>query len=217
MQLLASVFPFAGMILFSQNKSQPSFWPLTCMCCMMICFLWLSITGSWMWSPSSLTPVWKGSLCWHYLHPVRPEFELSFSPSLPLLRVAISLDKPSPLTEGLGRNHLGPPGMNSTVPVVKMTPLSFIPGAKITKYLGIINMFFIRETTSLREVSWQVHFSRVELRAGLSLGLKRGMDLGLKCGIAPEYLRSRFTPLGLPYPTCSSRRGCCRSHLLVLL
>ncbi|MEE6523662.1 hypothetical protein FKM82_022657 [Ascaphus truei] len=32
-----------------------------------------------------------------------------------------------------------------------MTPLSFIPGAKITKYLGIINMFFIRETTSLRE------------------------------------------------------------------
>ncbi|KAK9400165.1 C2 domain-containing protein [Crotalus adamanteus] len=64
---------------------------------------------------------------------------------------AISLDKPSPLTEGLCRNHLGPTGMNSTVPVVKMTPLSFIPGAKITKYLGIINMFFIRETTSLRE------------------------------------------------------------------
>ncbi|XP_032077821.1 C2 domain-containing protein 5 isoform X5 [Thamnophis elegans] len=64
---------------------------------------------------------------------------------------AISLDKPSPLTEGQCRNHLGPMGMNSTVPVVKMTPLSFIPGAKITKYLGIINMFFIRETTSLRE------------------------------------------------------------------
>ncbi|KAM3832638.1 C2 domain-containing protein 5 isoform 10-T10 [Vipera latastei] len=67
------------------------------------------------------------------------------------IKTTISLDKPSPLTEGLGRNHLGPPGMNSTVPVVKMTPLSFIPGAKITKYLGIINMFFIRETTSLRE------------------------------------------------------------------
>ncbi|XP_063165098.1 C2 domain-containing protein 5 isoform X12 [Candoia aspera] len=64
---------------------------------------------------------------------------------------AISLDKPSPLTEGQCRNRLGPSGMNSTVPVVKMTPLSFIPGAKITKYLGIINMFFIRETTSLRE------------------------------------------------------------------
>ncbi|KAM3832631.1 C2 domain-containing protein 5 isoform 3-T3 [Vipera latastei] len=70
---------------------------------------------------------------------------------IPAGQRAISLDKPSPLTEGLGRNHLGPPGMNSTVPVVKMTPLSFIPGAKITKYLGIINMFFIRETTSLRE------------------------------------------------------------------
>lgn len=38
-----------------------------------------------------------------------------------------------------------------SVTVVKMTPLSFIPGAKIIKYLGIINMFFIRETTSLRE------------------------------------------------------------------
>ncbi|XP_060544069.1 C2 domain-containing protein 5 isoform X3 [Pantherophis guttatus] len=67
------------------------------------------------------------------------------------IKTTISLDKPSPLTEGQCRNRLGPMGMNSTVPVVKMTPLSFIPGAKITKYLGIINMFFIRETTSLRE------------------------------------------------------------------
>ncbi|XP_032077823.1 C2 domain-containing protein 5 isoform X7 [Thamnophis elegans] len=75
-----------------------------------------------------------------------PHMPQQFSPAK-----AISLDKPSPLTEGQCRNHLGPMGMNSTVPVVKMTPLSFIPGAKITKYLGIINMFFIRETTSLRE------------------------------------------------------------------
>uniref|UniRef100_A0A6Q2X963 C2 domain-containing protein 5 n=1 Tax=Esox lucius TaxID=8010 RepID=A0A6Q2X963_ESOLU len=37
------------------------------------------------------------------------------------------------------------------VAVVKMTPLSFLPGTRIVKYLGIINMFFIRETTSLRE------------------------------------------------------------------
>uniref|UniRef100_A0A8C7IWE3 C2 domain-containing protein 5 n=1 Tax=Oncorhynchus kisutch TaxID=8019 RepID=A0A8C7IWE3_ONCKI len=37
------------------------------------------------------------------------------------------------------------------VTVVKMTPLSFLPGTRIVKYLGIINMFFIRETTSLRE------------------------------------------------------------------
>ncbi|KAG8138429.1 hypothetical protein E2320_004329 [Naja naja] len=50
-------------------------------------------------------------------------------------------------------------GMNSTVPVVKMTPLSFIPGAKITKYLGIINMFFIRETTSLREAQCLINVS----------------------------------------------------------
>ncbi|XP_019371200.1 PREDICTED: C2 domain-containing protein 5 isoform X6 [Gavialis gangeticus] len=65
-------------------------------------------------------------------------------------RVA-SLDKASPLAEGHSRHRSVPCSTNSTVTVVKMTPLSFIPGAKITKYLGIINMFFIRETTSLRE------------------------------------------------------------------
>uniref|UniRef100_A0A674ICU9 C2 domain-containing protein 5 n=1 Tax=Terrapene triunguis TaxID=2587831 RepID=A0A674ICU9_9SAUR len=64
---------------------------------------------------------------------------------------AASLDKASPLAEGHLRHRSVPPCTNSTVSVVKMTPLSFIPGAKITKYLGIINMFFIRETTSLRE------------------------------------------------------------------
>uniref|UniRef100_A0A8C4W1G5 C2 domain-containing protein 5 n=1 Tax=Gopherus evgoodei TaxID=1825980 RepID=A0A8C4W1G5_9SAUR len=64
---------------------------------------------------------------------------------------AASLDKASPLAEGHLRHRSVPACTNSTVSVVKMTPLSFIPGAKITKYLGIINMFFIRETTSLRE------------------------------------------------------------------
>ncbi|KAM7178181.1 C2 domain-containing protein 5 isoform 15-T17 [Macrochelys suwanniensis] len=64
---------------------------------------------------------------------------------------AASLDKASPLAEGYLRHRSVPSCTNSTVSVVKMTPLSFIPGAKITKYLGIINMFFIRETTSLRE------------------------------------------------------------------
>ncbi|KAM4734093.1 C2 domain-containing protein 5 isoform 4-T4 [Anableps anableps] len=39
----------------------------------------------------------------------------------------------------------------SSVTMVKMTPLSYLPGTRIIKYLGIINMFFIRETTSLRE------------------------------------------------------------------
>ncbi|XP_069084669.1 C2 domain-containing protein 5 isoform X13 [Pleurodeles waltl] len=69
-----------------------------------------------------------------------------FSPSK-----ASSLDKASPLAEGHSRHRSTTSCTNSTVAVVKMTPLSFIPGAKITKYLGIINMFFIRETTSLRE------------------------------------------------------------------
>ncbi|XP_004845820.1 C2 domain-containing protein 5 isoform X17 [Heterocephalus glaber] len=64
---------------------------------------------------------------------------------------AVTVEKASPVAEGNFRNRSAPPCANSTVGVVKMTPLSFIPGAKITKYLGIINMFFIRETTSLRE------------------------------------------------------------------
>ncbi|XP_077871216.1 C2 domain-containing protein 5 isoform X4 [Ictidomys tridecemlineatus] len=67
------------------------------------------------------------------------------------IKTTVTLEKASPMGEGNFRNRSAPPCTNSTVGVVKMTPLSFIPGAKITKYLGIINMFFIRETTSLRE------------------------------------------------------------------
>ncbi|XP_043824594.1 C2 domain-containing protein 5 isoform X4 [Dromiciops gliroides] len=67
------------------------------------------------------------------------------------IKTTVSVEKASPLTEGHFRQRSTPACANSTVGVVKMTPLSFIPGAKITKYLGIINMFFIRETTSLRE------------------------------------------------------------------
>ncbi|XP_062402664.1 C2 domain-containing protein 5 isoform X4 [Sardina pilchardus] len=65
---------------------------------------------------------------------------------------ASSAERASPMADGRSRSLRSTrsfPG--STVAVVKMTPLSFIPGAKIVKYLGIINMFFIRETTSLRE------------------------------------------------------------------
>ncbi|XP_043296058.1 C2 domain-containing protein 5 isoform X5 [Cervus canadensis] len=67
------------------------------------------------------------------------------------IKTTVTVEKASPMGEGNFRNRSTPPCANSTVGVVKMTPLSFIPGAKITKYLGIINMFFIRETTSLRE------------------------------------------------------------------
>ncbi|XP_073931984.1 C2 domain-containing protein 5 isoform X13 [Castor canadensis] len=67
------------------------------------------------------------------------------------LQRAVTVEKASPAADGNFRNRSAPSCANSTVGVVKMTPLSFIPGAKITKYLGIINMFFIRETTSLRE------------------------------------------------------------------
>ncbi|XP_040498174.1 C2 domain-containing protein 5 isoform X15 [Ursus americanus] len=67
------------------------------------------------------------------------------------IKTTVTVEKASPMGEGNFRNRATPPCASSTVGVVKMTPLSFIPGAKITKYLGIINMFFIRETTSLRE------------------------------------------------------------------
>nr|XP_048288572.1 C2 domain-containing protein 5 isoform X17 [Myodes glareolus] len=69
----------------------------------------------------------------------------------PAAQRAVTVEKASPMSDGNFRNRSAPPCASSTVGVVKMTPLSFIPGAKITKYLGIINMFFIRETTSLRE------------------------------------------------------------------
>uniref|UniRef100_A0AAR2IQR0 C2 domain-containing protein 5 n=1 Tax=Pygocentrus nattereri TaxID=42514 RepID=A0AAR2IQR0_PYGNA len=63
-----------------------------------------------------------------------------------------ALLKASPLPEGRSRSlRSNRSYAGSSVTVVKMTPLSFIPGTKIIKYLGIINMFFIRETTSLRE------------------------------------------------------------------
>ncbi|XP_042266645.1 C2 domain-containing protein 5 isoform X1 [Thunnus maccoyii] len=63
-----------------------------------------------------------------------------------------SLDRSSPLPEGRSRSLRSTRSFGGTsVTVVKMTPLSFLPGLRIIKYLGIINMFFIRETTSLRE------------------------------------------------------------------
>ncbi|XP_025764406.1 C2 domain-containing protein 5 isoform X1 [Oreochromis niloticus] len=63
-----------------------------------------------------------------------------------------SLERCSPLQEGRSRSLRSSRSFGgSSVTVVKMTPLSFLPGIRIIKYLGIINMFFIRETTSLRE------------------------------------------------------------------
>ncbi|XP_044137236.1 C2 domain-containing protein 5 isoform X7 [Bufo gargarizans] len=82
--------------------------------------------------------------------PAKDLQEKTGSPASAPQRVT-SLDKASPLGEGHLKNRFGAALGSPTVTVVKMTPLSFIPRAKITKYLGIINMFFIRETTSLRE------------------------------------------------------------------
>jgi hypothetical protein len=41
---------------------------------------------------------------------------------------------------------------------VDMTPLSYIPGGKIERYLGNLNFFFIRESTCIREVR-KLYFS----------------------------------------------------------
>ncbi|TKS73389.1 C2 domain-containing protein 5 [Collichthys lucidus] len=72
---------------------------------------------------------------------------------LVMVRSAVSsLERSSPLPEGRSRSLRSNRSFGgSSVTVVKMTPLSFLPGTRIIKYLGIINMFFIRETTSLRE------------------------------------------------------------------
>lgn len=85
---------------------------------------------------------------------------LFFSSRLPLASAytlsepaVSSLERCSPLQEGRSRSLRSSRSFGgSSVTVVKMTPLSFLPGTRIIKYLGIINMFFIRETTSLREV-----------------------------------------------------------------
>ncbi|XP_054301430.1 C2 domain-containing protein 5 isoform X8 [Pongo pygmaeus] len=88
----------------------------------------------------------------HPFPPAKEHLESASSNSgIPAAQRAVTVEKASPVGDGNFRNRSAPPCANSTVGVVKMTPLSFIPGAKITKYLGIINMFFIRETTSLRE------------------------------------------------------------------
>ena len=35
---------------------------------------------------------------------------------------------------------------------IEVTPLSYIPGGRIEQFLGHLNFFIIRETTSVREV-----------------------------------------------------------------
>lgn len=88
-------------------------------------------------------------------------YSFLFSPLLFSVRVCLccrpppvsSLERSSPVPEGRSRSLRSTRSFGgSSVTVVKMTPLSFLPGTRIIKYLGIINMFFIRETTSLREV-----------------------------------------------------------------
>ncbi|XP_021427971.2 C2 domain-containing protein 5 isoform X7 [Oncorhynchus mykiss] len=66
---------------------------------------------------------------------------------------ASSSERCSPLPEVRSRSLRSTRSLpcGAPVTVVKMTPLSFLPRTRIVKYLGIINMFFIRETTSLRE------------------------------------------------------------------
>uniref|UniRef100_G3UV95 C2 calcium dependent domain containing 5 n=1 Tax=Meleagris gallopavo TaxID=9103 RepID=G3UV95_MELGA len=126
MLLLASVFSFAGMPLFQINSISA------------FCLLLHALHDNFLSHMKSCCVLSNLTLI--------VTFSSSFS-----ICLAASVDKASPLAEGYLRHRSIPSCTNSTVSVVKMTPLSFIPRAKITKYLGIINMFFIRETTSLRE------------------------------------------------------------------
>nr|XP_049579987.1 C2 domain-containing protein 5 isoform X11 [Syngnathus scovelli] len=95
-----------------------------------------------------LTPAAK--LCQNQLVIVHPE---GVSASSVVSSRVSSLERSSPLFENRSRSlHSNRCSFGgSSVTVVKMTPLSFLPSMRVVKYLGIINMFFIRETTSLRE------------------------------------------------------------------
>lgn len=42
---------------------------------------------------------------------------------------------------------------------VDITPLSYLPGGRIERYLGNLNFFFIRESNSIREVSVRLGFN----------------------------------------------------------
>ena len=42
--------------------------------------------------------------------------------------------------------------MSTWRPNVEITPMSTIPGGIIDRYLGYINLFFVRESMSVREV-----------------------------------------------------------------
>ncbi|XP_023827618.1 C2 domain-containing protein 5 isoform X12 [Salvelinus sp. IW2-2015] len=80
--------------------------------------------------------------------------ESTISNNQPTAKPSVSSsERCSPLPEGRSRSLRSTRSLpcGAPVTVVKMTPLSFLPGTRIVKYLGIINMFFIRETTSLRE------------------------------------------------------------------
>lgn len=53
---------------------------------------------------------------------------------------------------------------------VDITPLTYIPGGRIDKYLGNLNFFFIRESTSIREnggISGFVHNFITEVKKKL--------------------------------------------------
>lgn len=53
---------------------------------------------------------------------------------------------------------------------IDITPLTYIPGGRIDKYLGNLNFFFIRESTSIREnggISGFVHSFITEVCFGV--------------------------------------------------
>uniref|UniRef100_A0A8C7H7X8 C2 domain-containing protein 5 n=1 Tax=Oncorhynchus kisutch TaxID=8019 RepID=A0A8C7H7X8_ONCKI len=80
--------------------------------------------------------------------------ESTSSNNQPTAKASVSSsERCSPLPEVRSRSLRSTRSLpcGAPVTVVKMTPLSFLPMTRIVKYLGIINMFFIRETTSLRE------------------------------------------------------------------
>lgn len=57
---------------------------------------------------------------------------------------------------------------------VDITPLTYVPGGRIERYLGNLNFFFIRESTSIREnggISGFVHSFITEVSAATDIAL----------------------------------------------
>lgn len=90
---------------------------------------------------------------------------------------------------------------------INLTPLSHIPGARVSKYLGNLNFFLIRETSSLREVGGLNGFIAAFL--GEINSIVRSHVSGLGGNALVGYFMSEFVVTHTPY----KNQGQCLVHV----